>query len=468
MASVPSQDSADPKKAIPKSVKGSTNSASKDRPTTNPSLFVEGNTAPLASSLPLWEASNILTQRKHLPWVMDPDGKLCYTRDVDDGQGAIYFWVAENTEEEHPATLAGAAALAVIDNFDIRAACMHLIYAAHATQVEKPWEAEIVIDDRQIEAYLGLQKRTDKSRKEKLALIEEIAKQPCKITTYISWPQRGRRKGFTVEEGRLWHILGTRYHYQQDIFGNKEITGMSFIVKAGLWAKYFLNEEGESDRQAITQQGALSKSLLESVMSIWQHREGAARLMVWLLFKSQTNKQQALSVQTLMEVAYGPQKVKNAKSDLQLRKKLANTWDEDIFTLHDRGWHIKFDAASYPGEIQPIGMGREDTRRPRGFFERLLEAYLWVSPPDAWVTQQLPGAGPSQPQPGSVQMTSELDLPGLTGDDIKALRSEKGWSQRKLAAVTGMSQGLISMIENGTRAISSDNEIVLRRVFDYL
>jgi hypothetical protein len=466
MASVPSPDPSEPKKAASKPAKGSANAA-KDRPATNPSLFVEGDAAPLASSLPLWEASNILTQRKHLPWVMDPDGKLCYTRDVDDGQGAIYFWVADNTEDEHPATLAGAAALAVIDNFDIRAACMHLIYAAHATQVEQPWNEEIVIDDRQIEAYLGLQKRTDKSRKEKLALIEEIAKQPCKITTYISWPRQGRRKGFTVEEGRLWHILGTRYHYQQDLFGNKEVTGISFIVKAGLWAKYFLNEE-EGDRQAVAQQGTLSKSLLESVMSIWQHREGAARLMVWLLFKSQTNKKQALSVQTLMEVAYGPTKVEEAKSDLQLRKKLANTWDEDIFTLHDRGWHIKFDAESYPDEIQPIGLGRADTRRPRGFFERLLAAYIWVNPPDDWVTTKLPGAGNGHGQPDSVQITPAATVPTLTGDDVKALRSDKGWSQRKLATLTGMSQGLISMIENGTRAISPDNEVVLRRVFDYM
>ena len=361
-----------------------------------------------------------------------------------------------------------AAALAVIDNFDIRAACMHLIYAAHATQVERPWDEEIVIDDRQIEAYLGLQKRTDKSRKEKLALIEEIAKQPCKITTYISWPRQGRRKGFTVEEGRLWHILGTRYHYQQDIFGNKEISGISFIVKAGLWAKYFLNEEGETDRQAISRQGTLSKSLLESVMSIWQHREGAARLMVWLLFKSQTNKKQALSVQTLMEVAYGPNKVEEAKSDLQLRKKLANTWDEDIFTLHDRGWHIKFDAESYPDEIQPIGLGRADTRRPRGFFERLLGAYIWVSPPDDWVTKKIPGASNHHLQPDSVQVTPEATMPTLTGEDVKVLRKEKGWSQRKLAKLSGMSQGLISMIENGTRTLSIDNEMVLRRVFDYM
>jgi len=469
MASTSPPNSPGPKKKEPvKPIKANTGGSAKDRPRTNPTLFVEGDTTPLTSSLPLWEASNILTQRKHLPWVMDPDGKLCYTRDVDDGQGAIYFWVAENTEEEHPATLAGAAALAVIDNFDIRAACMHLIYAAHATQVEKPWEEEIVIDDRQIEAYLGLQKRTDKSRKEKLALIEEIAKQPCKITTYISWPQQGRRKGFTVEEGRLWHILGTRYHYQQDLFGNKEIAGISFIVKAGLWAKYFLNEESEQDRHTATQQSALSKSLLESIMSIWQHREGAARLMVWLLFKSQTHKQQALSVQTLMEVAYGPQKVEDAKSNLQLRKKLANTWDEDIFTLHDRGWRLRFDPDTYPVHIQPIGMGREDTRRPRGFFEELLDAFIWISPPDDWVTQSLPSAASPPTNPDAIQSEAPLQQAELTGDEVKSLRTEKGWSQRKLATLTGMSQGLISMIENGSRTITPDNEMILRRVFDYM
>lgn len=439
----------------------------RERPVTNADLFTDGDTAPLNPSLPLWEASNILTQRKHLPWVMDPDGKLCYTRDVDDGQGAIYFWVAENTEDEHPATLAGAAALAVIDNFDIRAACMHLIYAAHATQVDRPWEEEIIINDRQIEAYLGLQKRTDKSRKEKLALIEEIAKQPCKITTYISWPQRGHRKRFTVEEGRLWHILGTRYHYQQDLSGNKEITGISLIVKAGMWAKYFLAEDGEVNSSLTTQQGVLSKSLLESVMSIWQHREGAARLMVWLLFKSQTNKHQALSVHTLMDVAYGSQKVEEAKSDLQLRKKLTNTWDEDIFTLHDRGWNLTFDPDTYPPEIQPLGLGRESARRPRGFFEQLLAAYIWVSPPDDWVPQPLPSSAETAPVE-ALPAEPEPEPEPLSGETIKALRIERHWSQRKLSQITGISQGLISMMENGSRSITPDNELILRQVFDYM
>jgi len=44
---------------------------------------------------------------------------------VEKGKGAVYFWVTEDLKQESPATLAGAAALAVISAFDIRAACMH-------------------------------------------------------------------------------------------------------------------------------------------------------------------------------------------------------------------------------------------------------------------------------------------------------------------------------------------------------
>lgn len=453
------KDSSQPQKQL-----GSQSSG--DTPVTSPALFTNGSTTPVASPLPIFEASKILTQRDHLPWKPDPDGKLCYAPNIGNGQGAIYFWVTEDLDEEHPATLAGAAALAVIETFDIRAACMHLIFAAHATQVERPWEQEMVINDRQIESYLGLQQRTDKSRKEKLALIEEIAKQPCKITTFISWPRRGNAKGFTVEEGRLWHLLGTRYHYQEDLFGNQELVGMTFVVRAGLWAKYFLDDD---DAQVVRpQQGILSKALLKSVMSLWQHHEGAARLMVWLLFKTQQSRQVPLHVKTLMEVAYGPQQIQLAINDHQLRKKLANAWDEDLLTLHDRGWKFQFDPETYPLDLRPLSFGREMVRRPRGFFERLLEAYVWISPPDEWASHNLLSGDPSNVEVEVEQEASEPEKVGLIGADVHRLRVEKGWSQRKLAALTGMSQGLISMIENNSRSLTPDNEEMLKRVFDYM
>lgn len=445
--------------------KSSTNSKSlkSERPKTSPNLFTENQTTRMASALPIWEASNILTQRKHLPWGNDSNGKLYYARDIGDGQGAIHFWVTENLEDERPVTLAGAAALAVIDTFDIRAACMHLIYAAHAAQMERPWEQELVIDDRQIEAYLGLKKRTDKNRQEKLALIEELAKQPCKITTFISWATQGRVKGFTVEEGRLWHLLGTRYHYQEDIFGNKELTSITFIFKAGLWAKYFLNEEGRRDRSAYCLQGNLPQAVLEHVMSLWQHREGAARLMVWLLFKTQFNRHEPLSVQTLMEVAYGTEKIEQARKNSEYRKKLASTWDEDLLALHDRGWAVQFDSKTYPIEIQPPGFGRDGAQRPRGFFEKLLSAFVWITPSEDWIN-----SATETPQPAALLQSTSAAEPdcGLTGDQVKALRQARKWSQRKLAQLSGLSQGLISMIENGERSISPENEQLLNQLFE--
>jgi DNA-binding transcriptional regulator YiaG len=433
-----------------------------ERPKTSPDLFADHKATQMAAAIPIWEASNILTQRKHLPWGHDSDGKLSYAKDINDGQGAIHFWVTENLEDEHPATLAGAAALAVIDTFDIRAACMHLIYAAHAAQLDRPWEQELVIDDRQIEAYLGLKKRTDKNRREKLALIEEIAKQPCKITTFISWAAQGKVKGFTLEEGRLWHMLGTRYHYQQDLFGNQELAGITFIVKPGLWTRYFLNEEGRRDRIAYSQRGALSQHLLECVMSVWQHREGAARLMVWLLFKTQFNKRSPLLVETLMEVAYGSEKVQQARDSSTFRKKLASTWDEDLLTLHDRGWTVQFDAETYPSEIRPAGFGRDDAQRPRGFFEQLLAAQLWITPSEEWSQGAI-----GLEEPTVIVPQSDLEAaPKLTGDRVRELRQKQGWSQRKLATLTQISQGLISLIENGERSITPENEALLNQVFN--
>jgi hypothetical protein len=435
---------------------------------TSPNLFPNGKTTTrMASALPIWEASSILTQRQDLPWAQDPDGKLRYTRTAEDGQGAVHFWVTEDLEDESPATLAGAAALAMIDTFDIRAACMHLIYAAHAAQIERPWEQEFVIDDKQIEEYLGLKKRTDKTRQQKLALIREIAKQPCKITTFVSWPTQNRVKGFTLEEGRLWHLLGTRYHYQQDLFGKKELTGITFIVRAGLWARYFLNEEGQRHKNALCEYATLSKSSLRDVMGVWQQREGAARLMVWLLFKTKSDRYSPLPVEALMEIAFGPQYIEQAKTDSQVRKKLVGLWDDTLGVLQDRGWSIHFDPDTYPPELQPQKFNpAQKLARPRGFFDQLLKAYVWIVPQEDWADPEIvPEPEESDESSEKLSSDGELQFPQLQGNDVKAYRAARGWSQRKLSSLTGLSQGLISQIENGGRSITPENQGIFQRVF---
>jgi transcriptional regulator with XRE-family HTH domain len=49
---------------------------------------------------------------------------------------------------------------------------------------------------------------------------------------------------------------------------------------------------------------------------------------------------------------------------------------------------------------------------------------------------------------------------------VRALRLARAWSQRKLAKIAGISQGLISLIENDERTITPENEDIFRRVFE--
>lgn len=448
------------------------------RPLTSPSLFADGKTDRMASALVIWGASDILTQKQNLTWALDSEGKLCLVRSAINNKGEIHYWVTDinDLSNEHPATLAGAAALAVIETFDIRAACMHLIYAAHATKLTRPWEQEFTIDDRQIEEYLGLNKRKHQTKTEKLALIEKLASQPCQISTFISWPAQGKLQGFTVSETRLWHMLEIQRHYQGNLFGSKELVGLTFRVKAGHWAKYFLNGTGAKDKQAYYQCGTLSKDLLQRVIRIWQHNPGAARLLVWLLFKTKFEQRYPVTGQTLMEAAYGSERVQQARKgeNKKLRAKLAERFETDLLTITENNWVLYFDSETYPPEIQPYWAGRGNGSRPKGYFERILTGRVWIMAPDELRShsphrqkRSLFQVAQSKRQLSQNQLTAKIaDEIELTGSQVKAIRTAKGWTTRQLSECSGISQSMISMIETGQRSISRVNLERLRAAFE--
>jgi NAD-dependent dihydropyrimidine dehydrogenase PreA subunit/DNA-binding transcriptional regulator YiaG len=476
------------------------------RVATSPDLFPNGKNNPFASAIPIWEACNALAQRHSLPWQKeDETGKLSYQRTIQQ-KCLMTLRLTDAADTESPVALTGKQALVTLEQLDIRSTCMHLIYAAHATTLEKPWEQEFTISDRQIEDYLGLDKRKDLSKAAKLTLIKEIAQQPCFIKLIMNFPTQGRIKGFTLEKSRLWHLLDIQHHFQEDEEGCKHLVGLTFRLKAGMWAKFFLNKQGYKERTAYYQYSILPRSLLSVVMRIWQQHEGAARIMLWLLFKVRMGKEQRITVPTLMRVAYGEQKINHASLYREDRKRLLRAFESDLAVLHHYGLKPVFDPETYPPEIQPLWAkltdlpedaeealefwmndGSNEVRLtdagPRGKWNLLMNArILWFELPADW---EQPSANWEKKKRRSQQRSahnshsfsaqsgrqrgkrslhqSSPTESILTGEQVAAARKHQGLSQRDLAEKTGKSQSWIRDIENKRFNAKLEDQILLRK-----
>ncbi|WP_013323700.1 helix-turn-helix domain-containing protein [Gloeothece verrucosa] len=459
-----------------------------ERVATNPDLFSNGKNNTFASSMVIWEACKLLTSTTILPWNPAQDGKLCYQRPVKQGRGKITFCLTNNLESDSVSNCDYVSNCCNLETIDIRSACLHLIYAAYATTLDKPWEQEFVIDDQQLERYLGLDKRKDLSKAAKLTLIKTLAQQPCRITTAIEWPQQGKIKGFTVEEDFIWHILEIKHHFQEDKDGCKHLIGLTFRIRAGLWAKYFLNKQGYKQRTAFYQYGILPKFLLNTVMSIWQQHQGSVRMILWLLFKAKMGRKQSIMVPTLMNIAFGKEKVTQAATQREQRKRLIQKFESNLEVLNSYTLQPVFDPVTYPPEIQPlwarlvelpedaedaidfwINDGSQEQRltdpAPRGKWNLLMQArILEFELPQEW-EQQLAKFERKKQQRINKSPKSKTSH-RLSAEQILTARKRQGISQRELAQMIGKSQSWIRDLERGRFCAKPEDQVRLQKILN--
>ena len=468
-----------------------------DRPVLSLELFLNGKNNPFASAIVMWELCNLLAQQQSLPWQSDADGVFFYERHVKRGKGLLTFWITQNPEhhdeqatnsDAHP--LRNDAARAAIAHLDIRAACLHLIYAAYATNVDQPWADEFVISDRQIEHYLGLDKRKDLSKLEKLSLIRELALQPCSIIASINWPRQGRIPEFSMHQERIWHMVAMHYHFEGDELGCKHLVGLTFRIRAGEWAKHFLNQQEHWNHAAFYQYGSLPICLLPEVMSHWQQHEGAVRMLLWLLFKTKMGHDQPITTQILMRIAYGEDRVTKAYSHSVLQKRLLKTFESDLEMLHYYGVKPIFDPATYPSEIQPLWAklaelpedaeealdfwtqdGNQQTRltdaAPRGKWKRVMNGrFLRFDLPATWEVRQSRSSTRKRQNRSKGKQSNSPQTPSmvLSKDQIVEARKKLQFSQRLLAEKIGKSQSWIRDIENGRFQTSHHDQKMLRKI----
>ncbi|HEY9641794.1 MAG TPA: helix-turn-helix domain-containing protein [Coleofasciculaceae cyanobacterium] len=491
------------------------------RPRTSPDLFPNGLTDRMASNRLIWEGCTVLSQGRSLDWSDTEEGGLYYQSPVAKGKGYISFSITNDLYLKDPSVLEGEVALALIEEFDIRAACLHLIYAAFATQLERPWEQQFVISDRQLERYLGLDKNKKLNKQQKLELLLQLAKQPCSLLVYVSWPDKGKVKSFSVSRTWLWEISEPILHFQETLSGHSELVGFTLQVRAGNWAQYFLNAERCKDGTGYYEYGILSQSLLQDVMSLWYNHEGAARLMLWLLFKTRVSNS-PVRVGTLLKVAFGAEKIELARADAFARKRLVKQWKTLLKVLNEHGWQLTFDAATYPpqylpdlSDLLPLNEIPDDpheaaefwakdaqkadgdrltdaTRKPYGGFEQLLPALMVIQPP-AEITTRLqelkdhrsPIAKPQVSLTEAIS-SSSMSVPECkplsekkqrnqlpsnkpaikSGQQLKDLRVSKGITQSTLATKLGKSTSWVKLVETGRRSITTADQQLLHQLFE--
>ncbi|MGK7942144.1 MAG: helix-turn-helix domain-containing protein [Crocosphaera sp.] len=455
---------------------------------TSPELFINGKNTPFASSMVIWEACTLLTRSSLLPWEKDGQGNLYYERPVKQGKGTIIFRLNDTLDAQFCNSIDYLSDPSKLELIDIRSACLHLLFAAYATTLEKPWEQEFIVSDQQIEQYLGLDKRKDISKAAKLSLIKLLLQQTCQLLTTVDWPQQGKVKGFTVPESPVWQLLEIQHHFQEDDLGCQHLIGLTVRLKAGIWSQYFLNKQGYSQRVAFYQYGSLPQFVLTTVMSIWQQHPGAVRMMLWLLFKSKMGRKQCITVPTLMRVAYGQVRIAQADIQREQRKRLLRTFESDLEVLNHYGLKPVFDPVSYPENIQPLWVklaqlpddaeealdfwindGSQEQRLtdsgPRGKWNWLMKArILNFELPKEWEEQLVKFEQKKQRKNNRKQRSKTSSQ--LSAQQILDARKRKGLSQRALAKEMGKSQSWIRDLENGRFSAKPADREMLQTVLE--
>jgi len=479
-----------------------------ERPVSSPSLFAV-ETEYAASSRVIWEGANILTQGNDLPWTVTEDGEAYYKSLVAKGKGFISFWLTDDLFSNDPSVLERDLAIALIEQFDLRAACLHLIYAAHATQLDRPWEEVFTINDTQLEQYLGLHKNKKLTKQQKLDLMLKLAKQPCHLLVYVSYPELGKIPKINVSRTFLWEIAEPILHFQKNLTNEQgELIGFTLNIRCGMWAKYFLNEENRRQKKGYYEYCVLSKELILDIMATHHHYEGAARLMTWLLFKTKINRSSPLTVELLLRIAFGEKVLQDAIAKAKPRAKLVDSWIKTLKALIERGWNISPDPQTYPisywvdggksglfnevpddpeaavefwanDALSATGTRLTDrTRRERGSFGLFLNGRLYIQPPKS-ICDRLdaieearrrtevrlaPASTPQSAQGITLATSSKQDKEVRSGEQLKQLRITKGWSQAYLADQIGRSLSWVKMVETGKRKIQPQDQAAILSV----
>jgi len=268
----------------------------------------------------------------------------------------------------------------ILDKFGVHPALLHLILAVHIYRQPDPLSAVFYLKGTDLIKDLGLHKRSDLRTHQKLNKVLEIISAVRSLIITAKWTgnirvKSGRRyenKDVTVEvePSLMWDILPKKIT-QKDLFGNEELLEIELLFRSGLWLKEFFNQAGKELGKSLYNFATYSSKILDLDP---YHEELALRIA--LLQCTMDYRQYYTVEQWLNENLLGSKdRINKAKKNQPTRKKLTDLWDKTLLALERIGYIIHYDKRTYPEELRP-----NSPRKPRGYFERLLEAKIKLQP----------------------------------------------------------------------------------------
>ncbi|WP_229641626.1 helix-turn-helix domain-containing protein [Waterburya agarophytonicola] len=352
----------------------------------------------------------------------------------------------------------------IIDKFGFNTVKLHLIFAAHTMNQDRPWDSKFSLKASDIIKYLGWDKRTDLPVHQKLSEIAKTAFVLDCLLVKSVWVEGRNKKGginASTPTGRMWNVVVDPRGEQNSEGKVQKPEEVYITVQPGLIFHSFLNKAGSKLQKALYQFGYLAKSILRIDP---YHDELALRLAIHLAMESRVHMSGKYRVETLLKHLLPHAKIDKARSDTRRGYDLKQHWDNALKLLRKLSWQIQFDE-SYPEWLQPGSKSKKPTdARKMKNIEWLLNAKITIRPPEP-----IPELLTNKVQPklkASKQKKTAAIATGITSDQIRKGRNKKGWSQRKLAGWLGVSQSLVKMWEKGRRTPSEETEVKLRQILE--
>jgi hypothetical protein len=387
--------------------------------------------------------------------------------------------IRQNPETTRIELVPGKAAWEIIQQFGPEAAYIFLIFAAHATDLEKPWEGHIQIKGSDLIKLYGWDKRTDLTLGKKLKRIGSLVELVCRLSVCISNIDIGKKR-YNIATSAMWLLEELEYSGQLALtvdshnpdlktYTPEEPDELMIRVRPGSWTEKFLSDHGQQEREALRQYGYLAKSTLQ--INPYRRRL-AAKLAIFLTVMSRIQPNGQYEVGTLLQALESEAVLEKLQANKDKRSKLIDQWDNALLTLQQLGWEIKFDPETYPEKIRPawsLTEGSSSTQpRPSNWISLWLRAKITINPTS--LIQHRLESGTLLALNAETMPNDTAPPPGMAGQRLTGLISGstleralilRGLSKAKLAEQLGLDRSMVTRWANGSRPIQPKHQELL-------